>query len=181
MSDKLSQEQIDEFQWNENKHDGVGNRHEDFNTICNLARIGLAALDAEPVGKMSDKLRAAAKAALEWLETSKKQSIKEYMQVVDALRAALAEPTVKESLTVAEQEPAAFVNLESLKDISRNPDTIGASRYKTTFRNYPLYATPPRREWVGLTGDEIEDLPKDKMWWEIIRAAEEILKEKNGG
>ena len=38
-----------------------------------------------------------------------------------------------------------------------------------------------RREWVGLTGDEIEDLPKDKTWWEIIRAAEEILKEKNGG
>ena len=36
-----------------------------------------------------------------------------------------------------------------------------------------------RREWVGLTGDEIEDLPKDQTWWEIIRAAEEILKEKN--
>jgi hypothetical protein len=41
---------------------------------------------------MSDKLREAAQGALEWLETSKKQSIKEYMQVVDALRAALAEP-----------------------------------------------------------------------------------------
>ena len=36
-----------------------------------------------------------------------------------------------------------------------------------------------KRKWVGLTGDEIEDLPKDKTWWEIIRAAEEILKEKN--
>lgn len=36
-----------------------------------------------------------------------------------------------------------------------------------------------KKEWVGLTGDEIEDLPKDKTWWEIIRAAEEILKEKN--
>jgi hypothetical protein len=36
-----------------------------------------------------------------------------------------------------------------------------------------------RREWVGLTGDEIEDLPKDQTWWQIIRAAEEILKEKN--
>jgi hypothetical protein len=35
------------------------------------------------------------------------------------------------------------------------------------------------RPWVGLTGDEIEDLPKDQTWWQIIRAAEEILKEKN--
>ena len=36
-----------------------------------------------------------------------------------------------------------------------------------------------KRKWVGLTGDEIEDLPKDKTWWEIIRAAEKILKDKN--
>ena len=36
-----------------------------------------------------------------------------------------------------------------------------------------------QRPWVGLTGDEIEDLNKDQTLWEIIRAAEEILKEKN--
>jgi hypothetical protein len=34
-------------------------------------------------------------------------------------------------------------------------------------------------KWVGLTGDEIENLPKGGTWWEIIRATEEILKEKN--
>ena len=39
----------------------------------------------------------------------------------------------------------------------------------------------PRREWVGLTGDEIEDLPKGGTLWEIIRAAEAILREKNNG
>ena len=38
-----------------------------------------------------------------------------------------------------------------------------------------------QHEWVGLTGDEIENLPKDKTWWEIIRAAEAILKDKNNG
>ena len=36
-----------------------------------------------------------------------------------------------------------------------------------------------KRKWVGLTGDEIEDLNKDQTLWEIIRSAEEILKEKN--
>ena len=38
-----------------------------------------------------------------------------------------------------------------------------------------------RGGWVGLTGDEIEDLPKGGTWWETIRAAEAILKDKNGG
>ena len=37
------------------------------------------------------------------------------------------------------------------------------------------------RQWVGLTGDEIENLPKGGTWWEIIRATEEILKGKNSG
>jgi hypothetical protein len=36
-----------------------------------------------------------------------------------------------------------------------------------------------RREWIGLTGDEIEGIPKDMMFWKIIRAAEAILKRKN--
>ena len=38
-----------------------------------------------------------------------------------------------------------------------------------------------RSGWVGLTGDEIDDLPKGGTWWGTIRAAETILKEKNGG
>jgi hypothetical protein len=38
-----------------------------------------------------------------------------------------------------------------------------------------------RGGWVGLTGDEIEELPKGGTWWETIRAAEAILREKNGG
>ena len=38
-----------------------------------------------------------------------------------------------------------------------------------------------RSGWVGLTDEEIEDLPKGGTWWETIRAAEAILKERNGG
>jgi len=61
---------------------------------------------------------------------------------------ALAEPAIKDSLTVAEQKPMLEMN-------------------------------PEKREWVGLTGDEIEDINKDQTLWGIIRTAEEILKEKN--
>ena len=50
--------------------------------------------------EMSDNLREAAKAALDWLESTKTQSMEEYLQVIDSLKAALAEPAIKDSLTV---------------------------------------------------------------------------------
>ena len=84
--------------------------------------------------EMSDNLREAAKAALLALKCL--DGLECAREEIEALEAALAEPTVKESLIA-------------------------------------------QRPWVGLTGDEIEDLNKDQTLWEIIRAAEEILKEKN--
>jgi len=95
---------------------------------------------------MSDKLREAAQAALLALKCL--DGLECAREEIENLEAALAEPAIKDSLTVAEQKPMLEMN-------------------------------PEKRPWVGLTGDEIEDLPKDKTWWEIIRAAEEILKEKN--
>jgi hypothetical protein len=45
----------------------------------------------------------------------------------------------------------------------------------------PLYAAPPKREWVGLTDDEIEHIA-DSEWEEaFVRMIEAKLKEKNGG
>ena len=47
--------------------------------------------------------------------------------------------------------------------------------------DFPLYTTPPKREWVGLTGDELADLwYKESLdWMEFARAHEAKLKEKN--
>jgi hypothetical protein len=53
----------------------------------------------------------------------------------------------------------------------------------------PLYTTPPKREWVGLTDEEIQKVVSKKWWdWEdafdiegFSRAIEAKLKEKNGG
>jgi hypothetical protein len=115
---------------------------------------------------MSEKLREAAQAALDELIASESNA----WNVINDLEAALAEPAIKESLTGA--EPVAWMS----------DSDVGF--YKEEFGNYPcvpLYTDPPRREWVGLTGDEIEDLPKDQTWWQIIRAAEDKLREKNGG
>ena len=114
---------------------------------------------------MTDKLRAAAKAALYEFRNAEWDG---WNPIIKKLEAALAESTVQDSLTVA--KPVAWMS----------DSDVGF--YKEEFGNYPcvpLYAAPPRREWVGLTGDEIEDLPKDQTWWQIIRAAEAKLREKN--
>ena len=76
-------------------------------------------------------------------------------------------------LNPVEQEAMVLKHEQQIKDIAAH--MLELKRLVTPMMEFK------RREWVGLTGDEIEDLPKDKTWWEIIRAAEEILKEKNGG
>jgi len=43
----------------------------------------------------------------------------------------------------------------------------------------PLYTTPPKREWVGLTDDEVMDIYVDTMAYDAVRAAEALLREKN--
>ena len=105
---------------------------------------------------MSDKLRAAAKAALDWLESTKTQSREEYRQAIDSLKAALAEP---------EQEPVAWITKGGKGDLwwSRSVDEDG----NNNLDDVPLYTAPPRREWVGLTGPEVDEAygsVSDKEW-----------------
>jgi hypothetical protein len=43
----------------------------------------------------------------------------------------------------------------------------------------PLYTTPPKREWVGLTDDEADELVARFARYELLREVEAKLKEKN--
>ena len=43
----------------------------------------------------------------------------------------------------------------------------------------PVYTAPPKREWVGLTEEEMEDLLATIPWPQVCRAIEARLKEKN--
>lgn len=60
---------------------------------------------------------------------------------------------------------------------------------KTTEKDIPLYTAPPKKEWVGLTDEEIHEVVSKKWWdWEdafdiegFSRAIEAKLKEKNSG
>ena len=149
---------------------------------------------------MSDKLRAAAKSALETLDCGGRN----YSRAALILRAALAEPeekllsvhrldqwlkasfaeqTVQKSLTVAEQEPVAWTTMPEAEDwcfVSSSKDPTG----KLEGKWFPLYAVPPRREWVGLTDEEIFEIHKqvDSMQYlTFARAIETMLRERNGG
>ena len=136
---------------------------------------------------MTDKLREAAKAALYAMESirvfvTSREQIKQpegedwYDNIINDLEAALEEP---------EQEPVGYEHHEYrpygapgeirihavLKSQYLHPDgSIGDDfqclidsykTEKTTIKLIPLYTAPPRREWVGLTKDEIAEIENE--------------------
>ena len=73
-------------------------------------------------------------------------------------------------------------------DLEREGHDFWVSRQKGK-HTVPLYTTPPKREWVGLTDDEINKLRKGVLklgdWLyddgKFIKDIEAKLKEKNNG
>jgi len=144
---------------------------------------------------MTDKLREAAQAVLESTKSlfvccsdfshlpqdlhpdGKCIQLGRYNDALTALEAALAEPAIKESLTVAEQEPVACIGTNGKLMWLKKPSTIYS-------KPRPLYIAPPRREWVGLTDDEIKEIANNCRWSETYHvdfslAIETKLREKN--
>jgi len=99
---------------------------------------------------MSDKLRAAAKAALEELIVSESNA----WNIINDLEAALAEPA---------QEPM-------------HPEM--KKMYEDYFDKCFRESSAQQRPWIGLTDDEIEHLRNDQPWW-MVRDIEAKLREKN--
>ena len=104
--------------------------------------------------------------ALEWWETGFGEE-QEPFPIITALRERLAQPE-------QEPEPVAWFDKE-----------FNSVRWRADLRNrdlddqQPLYTTPPRREWVGLTMDDMADLAVSKEWLAGARWAEAKLREKN--
>ena len=51
------------------------------------------------------------------------------------------------------------------------------------FSPQPVYTVPPKREWVGLTDEEVSDVIDDVLegggWLDVARALEAAIKRKN--
>jgi len=122
-------------------------------------------------------LRTAAQQALEALDKATRyMSDSDYRKLndaIDILKAALEQP---------EQEPVAW-----MEDFG-NAFPLGAVKGAGSWRDdhqrnwMPLYTHQPRREWRGLTDEEIEDCWDGYLsdyQLQMIRAVEAKLKEKN--
>jgi hypothetical protein len=148
-------------------------------------------------------LRTAAQLALEALEYHVEQTrpIDKTGEAITALRAALEQP---------EQEPVADAMKIVIKAMQADPDYAwswhcnvamafvdaggdsytanqGAARFMRLLANvepaHKLPSHPPRREWRGLTEEEIDAVWEDAQvfntHYDIARAIEQALKERN--
>ena len=83
----------------------------------------------------------------------------------------------------AEPTPVAWVHLESWKTGKFWPDDCFSGLPVDEWT--PLYTSPPKREWQGLTDEQVEKLVDDEDWYNdpngFVRAIEAKLKEKNSG
>jgi hypothetical protein len=116
--------------------------------------------------------REAIEEAIEVLEDASAEMLAEtgdenyYVEAIAVLRQALE----------TEQEPVAwmFVNEDGeCEQIEYGPvfDDPGVT---------PLYAAPPKREWVGLTAYEIQEIHSgNQHWGSFACAIEQALKDKN--
>jgi hypothetical protein len=82
--------------------------------------------------------------------------------------------------TPAEQKPVAWIQSNHLQLAQRGPFSC---RVEPTQRHpdfVPLYTHPPRREWRGLTDEEIDAANELRLTrQQFARAIEAKLKEKN--
>ncbi len=139
-------------------------------------------------------LREAAQMALDALEHLQtdiewqyKSPTRAMLRTVEkSLRAALAQP---------EQEPVALDReytkrlIEALYENSDPVSVDAAEEFQRLLTlpphmaylppSEPLYTAPPRREWQGLTDEEIRYAPKGGTFFEFALAIEAKLKEKN--
>ena len=109
-----------------------------------------------------------------------KKALKEVMEALDVYAVNMSQERVDETAK-GEHEPVAWMHnfiegtviTHEPADIDRHPD-----------RWTPLYTAPPKREWVGLTDEEIDAAVKSCNTldtYKYFRAIEAKLKDKNSG
>jgi len=89
-------------------------------------------------------------------------------ELIFALRDELAKP---------EQEPVAWISDSPTKGNGKQLHFTKADAWKWSSNITPLYTAPPRKEWVGLTEDDIFEC--QLLLGDFARAIEARLKELN--
>jgi hypothetical protein len=143
-----------------------------------------------------DKLRQAAELALQYFENAHGLEDTE-VAIKEALRQALAQPVDAVNISQervdetakGEHEPVAWIGKGRCQQLQEGESvTTTLTSHKAFLDDVPLYAAPPKREWVGLSDEEMRELTQkavdDGMIrtvtdFEYIRSIEAKLREKN--
>ena len=117
---------------------------------------------------MSDLRKAAEELIKEWDWECGEYQNKALTELIEALRQALAQP---------EQEPVGYVTIENISSWAKVPSI----KWFKKPTEGPLYTAPPKREWVGLTDEEVESWRGNYDFFDsaLVREVEAKLKEKN--
>lgn len=136
---------------------------------------------------MTDLRKAATMGLLVLLDVYTAKNMMSVSEAINDLEAALAQPEQEPVAWIYDwyghksaKEPRALVKdwIASVYSEVSDP-TIGAHNIR------PLYAAPPRKEWVGLTDEEIDSCFEDHGWSSsamyhlVVNALEAKLKDKN--
>jgi hypothetical protein len=82
----------------------------------------------------------------------------------------------------AQQEPVAWISDSPTKGNGKQLHWTKSEAWRWSSNITPLYTAPPKKELVGLTAYEIQEIhSKNQHWGNFACAIEAKLKEKNGG
>ena len=131
---------------------------------------------------MSERIKELAEQAEEWNADGDKceVNLQKFAELIIAECAKLCEPAAQ-----PEQEPLEYWNAVEgwvkIDEVRKHFDSVGCGTiYKTAGEGRaPLYTSPPKREWVGLTDDERRVCTQSPFTEENYRAIEAKLKELN--
>ncbi len=120
------------------------------------------------------------------------EAMKEALEIIKNMRSGYGDdyPTEKERKTITalrqaieeaeNQEPVAWIQEDRIVP-EIGYDCTMTREHPKDLGYTPLYTAPSRKEWVGLTDEEINNLDYSGTRIEFVRAIEAKLKEKNGG
>jgi len=145
--------------------------------------------------------REAMKQALEALESdpithaglvNRKQAITALRQALDTEQKTAVSPgegtgfnyfrAIEAKLLRQAQEPVTWISDSPTKGNGKQLHWTKAEAWRWSSNITPLYTSPPKREWVGLTAYEIQEIHSgNQHWGDFACAIEAKLREKNHG
>ena len=103
------------------------------------------------------------------------------MNPIDQLKAVLCDPTGKCCIDGSDEDRAIIDKaLQALAQPEQEPTWATVKHYCDRIVELEAQLAPPRKEWVGLTNNELQEiLDCGRGFWTNAKKIEQLLKDKN--